>query len=178
MAEKEKFDKLTTYINAFKVAGDELSKLNLDTNDNGIEIKKGKKGEDEVELTSGQKSLVWEASGKELAQAVANLFGVPVENIELDNSDTIFIDGIMHTITDDKDRAERYAKEEIEDSLQDYIFDLDDTDLTIKDFIELFVEWNGNNPELDISAITSYILDKNPELMNSVETNGKTYFII
>ena len=39
---KEKFDKYTEYINALKVAADELSKENIDTNDNGIEIKNDK----------------------------------------------------------------------------------------------------------------------------------------
>lgn len=66
MAEKkntEKLDKFTVYINAFKVAGDELSKQNLDTNDNGIP-NPNKPEEKDEDLTPGQKSLVWERRKK------------------------------------------------------------------------------------------------------------------
>lgn len=55
----EKLDKYTIYINAFKVATDELSKLNLNTNDNGIPDPNKPEEKDE-DLTPGQKSLVWE----------------------------------------------------------------------------------------------------------------------
>ena len=113
---KEKFDKYTEYINAFKVAADELSKQNIDTNDNGIEIKKNKEGEDEPELTNGQKSLVWE----NLEDTIAN-------------------------------------------NLKDYIFDLTKTGLTVKDFIELFIGWDGNQPVLKVDALTNYLVEINED---------------
>lgn len=60
-SKSNKIDKFTTYINAFKVAGDELSKQNIDTNDNGIPDPNnpGKKDDDEDDLSPGQKSLMW-----------------------------------------------------------------------------------------------------------------------
>lgn len=89
---KEKFDKYTEYINAFKVAADELSKQNIDTNDNGIEIKKDKEGKDEPELTNGQKSLVWEADEQleDKAKVLAEHLGVEVSDVEKGDYESSF----------------------------------------------------------------------------------------
>ena len=173
---KEKFDKYTEYINAFKVAADELSKQNIDTNDNGIEIKKDK---DELELTNGQKSLVWESQDDKIL-ALAQYLTVDPSEIEYDTEMGKYYQ---------KGESEGYyvysEDEDYEDEAAHFLAkELRDGNIPIKEMdlegILFYAEETTNGYFLSYFDIVDYLLEKQPldKFLATETVAGKTYIIL
>lgn len=183
---KEKFDKYTEYINAFKVAADELSKQNIDTNDNGIEIKKNKEGEDEPELTNGQKSLVWEAdedySQEELA--LANIVGISPDDLEWHYGNLYTANDSEYFIGKSKDDLLRSATLYISTNMEDYIWDI--ANLIEKNRVytisDVFASGTLEGGDLTIEGdkLAEIYLDLSGVKSNitNADYNGKTFYIM
>ena len=183
---KEKFDKYTEYINAFKVAADELSKQNIDTNDNGIEIKKNKEGEDEPELTNGQKSLVWEAdedySQEELA--LANIVGISPDDLEWHYGNLYTANGSDYFIGKSEDDLLRSATLYISTNMEDYIWDI--ASLIEKNRVytisDVFASGTLEGGDLTIEGdkLAEIYLDLSGVKSNitNADYNGKTFYIM
>ena len=188
-----KIDKYTTYINAFKVAGDELSKLNLDTNDNGI----GKKeleditGDDiEEELTPGQKSLVWENqddSDDDDYVGDANKILALAQYLAVDPSE-IEYDTEMYKYYQKGESKGYYVyseDEDYEDEATHFLAkELRDGDISIKemnlDKILFYAEETTAGYFLSYFDIADYLLENQPldKFLATETVAGKTYIIL
>ena len=173
---KEKFDKYTEYINAFKVAADELSKQNIDTNDNGIEIKKDK---DEPELTNGQKSLVWESQDDKIF-ALAQYLTVDPSEIEYDTEI-----GKYYQKGEPKGYYVYSEDEDYEDEATHFLTkELRDGNIPIKEMdlegILFYAEETTNGYFLSYFNIADYLLEKQPldKFLATETVAGKTYIIL
>lgn len=177
-----KIDKYTTYINAFKVAGDELSKLNLDTNDNGISKKELEDitGDDiEEELTPGQKSLVWESQDDKIL-ALAQYLAVEPSEISYD------ADSGKYYGKDDNPSYYVYSEDEdYEDEATHFLAkELRNGNIPIKEMdledILFYVEETTDGYFLSYSDIADYLLEKQPldKFLATETVAGKTYIII
>lgn len=177
-----KIDKYTTYINAFKVAGDELSKLNLDTNDNGI----GKKeleditGDDiEEELTPGQKSLVWESQDDKIL-ALAQYLTVDPSEIEYDTEMGKYYQKgeynghyVYSEDEDYEDEATHFVAKELRDG------NIPIKEMDLKDIL-FYAEETTAGYFLSYFNMAAYLLENQPldKFLATETVAGKTYIIL
>ena len=177
MADKKsgKIDKYTTYINAFKVANDELSKLNLDTNDNGIDDKEL----EEEELTAGQKSLVWESQDDKL-KALAQYLTIDPTEVEYDpEMEKYYKKGDFngyYVYAEDEDYEDE-AAHFLANQLRNGHIPIKEMDLAD---ILVYAEETSDGFHLSYLGLAEYLLTSFPidSFLATEVVSGKTYIIL